>query len=239
MPSKTKRKYRGGVNLSNCEKWLDSINLSEKKDQCKQMETKLTFPVSAGTFGFGSKPLPPRALEDIGYIKKGSAVTNEEYWDEVYNKSFNPSAAPVPVVPSSYVPPQGRQLPPCTAYDRNTGKNVFLQNKQTNTYSERCDSSQLPKCSQWKSIDQGVGFDKKWATTGPNGEFCNVAELPMDNNLNYTFSKLNKQRDELVNMDKVTFPLKRYSTAINYGVNKYAQYNGGKRSRRKTRKSRR
>jgi hypothetical protein len=244
MPSKTRRKYRGGddlsKNVSNCEKWLDSVNLSDKKDQCKQMATKLTFPLSAGTFGFGAKPLPPRAPQDFKYIKKGSAISNQEAWENVYNELFNPNAAPAPVVASSYVPPQGRQLPQCAKYNKESGKNVYLANKEKNFYSELCDSSKLPQCTQWKST--GEGMDKKWTITGPNGEFCDISALPMDTNINYTKSKLNTQSDATVNMDREQYPLRRPSTAINYGhadnSQKYDPYFGGKR-RRKSRKSRR
>jgi hypothetical protein len=230
MPSKTRRKYRGGDNLSNCEKWVKANNLDDEKDKCKQMEKEITFP-TPGLFSSGPPPVTPR---DIGVYSKGTKL-NFGNWEGIYDGLFKPSA-PAPVVASSYVPPQGRQLPVCNAYDRNTGKNVFKTSD--GKYTERCESSQLPKCTQWKSI--GEGMDKKWATTGPNGEFCNVAELPMDNNLNFTRSKIDKQRDEVINMDRDNFPLKRYSTTINYGdAYRYNQYNGGKRSRRKSRKSRR
>ena len=127
----------------------------------------------------------------------------------------------------------------CNAYDKQTGKNV-IKNKD-GTYSQICDgrTPPLPTCTQWKSIDQGIGIRKKWATVGPNGEFCNVANLDEDDNKNTTFSKLNTQSDEAVNSDRVTYPLRRHKTGIIYDKNNYDQYYGGKRSRRKSRKSRR
>jgi hypothetical protein len=224
MPSRTRRKYRGGDNLSNCEKWVKANNLDDEKEKCKQMETKITFP----TPGFFSSGPPPVTPMEVGVYGKGTKL-NFGNWDGIYDGLFNPSAAQAPVVSKPYVGPQGRQLPKCAAYNKESGKNVYLANKEENRYSELCDSAQLPLCTQWKKRGD------TWATTGPNGEFCNVAALPMGN----TFSKLNTQSEANVNMDRVTYPLQRHPSGIIYASGNYDQYRGGKRSRRKSRKSRR
>ena len=114
----------------------------------------------------------------------------------------------------------------CDAYDRENGKNV---KKTGENYTDACDSAQLPTCTQWKKKGS------TWATTGPNGEFCNVAALPIGS----VFSKLNEQLSEAnVNMDKATYPLQRHPSGVVYATGNYDQYYGGKR-RRKSRKSRR
>ena len=256
MPSKTRRKYRGGDNLSNCEKWAVDNSLSDiQKNQCKEMEKKIVFPTQS--FFSKGKPKSPITGEDV---IKGEDL-KKEYWDDIYKKLFNP-VVEAPVVSntpqriqkqrSTYImepmwkncnikTPDGKfkvtgpnnsqseecNVNKCDAYDKEHGKNVLK--KMDGTYTDACDSAQLPTCTQWKKKGD------TWATTGPNGEFCNVAALPMGN----VFSKLNTQSEANVNMDRATYPLQRHPSGIVYASGNYDQYRGGKRSRRKSRKSRR
>ena len=144
MPSKTKRKYRGGGdNLSRCKKWVNSNNLSDKELQCDKMQTKITFPSTGMMSGWlNSEPTaPPVAPIDVGDISKGTPI-NFNNWDTIYNGLFNPSSAPAPApYPVYSAPAQVKQLPRCTAYNNQSGKNVF---KTSNgNYSELCDSKSL------------------------------------------------------------------------------------------------
>ena len=232
MPSKTKRKYRGGdpANLERCKKWVKSNDLADKQGDCEFMEKSINFPVST----MFSKGPPPVTRTDIGDISSGTKL-NFLNWDDVRDGLKSPVAKPAPVVNAPLPQLPQKADPMCTAYDRTTGRNVLL--KEDGTLNFRvCDSSRLPKCTQWKAIDQGSGFQKLWATTGPNGEFCNVAELPMDDGS--VFSKLHDQKVENVNMDRDKYPLRR-PRVMEYASGRYKQYLGGKKSRRKTRKSRR
>ena len=142
-----------------------------------------------------------------------------------------------------------QQLSQCTAYDR-IGANVY---KNGIEMSSNCNSSTLPVCSKWQRDGSTSG---NWAVVGMKDgreSFCNINALPVDTN-NIVRNKLKsisgtrEQAMLTANSDRSMYPFvkpenigvngKAYDQT-NKEVDRYAPFYGGKRSRRRSRKSRR
>ncbi len=296
MPSRTRRNYRGGALLENCQKWVKNSKNGlppEKENDCNFMiKNGVNFKPPSMFFSStpmnGATPLKTLADWNAAYaefkrdekreadlnakiaaqsIPRASSMPTTSgalpsYWPKCNMKDVDgkfkvtrPGKGPS----SDCIPPQEsrqpalvqqapvKQLPLCTNYDR-VGANVYKNGVEMST---ECDSSNLPSCSKWVKA-----LDGNWGVVGMKDgreSFCNVNGLPVDTN-NVIRNKLQaiegtrEEAIQIANSDLATYPWVKPENKgktgnpyniTNKEVGRYNPFYGGKRSRRRTRKSRR
>lgn len=128
----------------------------------------------------------------------------------------------------------------CNGYDTQEGANIY-KNPSTDAISYVCNSSNLQPCKKWTSKrDLGT---TDWYVTDINSKLCDQTKLLPDTDRS-SINALGNRSDEYVNVTNPV-PLKKppltdlRNVKLQRTPDTRYVYNGGKRSRRRTRKSRR
>jgi hypothetical protein len=248
MPSRTRRNYRGGGPLETCQAYLKKNNLGENIDKCPKIIENVTF-TPGGMFGStkakfndGGSPFDYTRWAnkyDPATIEKNKQDEEKERMQNEKRKQDELAAEQARIA----------RLPQCNGYNKTTNAYVYKPSPNTpiDKRTKNCKPPQL--CTKWSAKRDNRGNIEEWFVTDNNGNVCDMQKLPKSPSGYDLYNNSRRPDYERLNPN-APVPLVQHLKEFQGVPISYAdeddQYNfiytplkGGKRSRRRTRKSRR
>jgi len=252
MPSRTRRNYRGGGPLENCQAFLKKNNSGENVDKCPKIIENVTFTPggmfssSTAKFTDGGSP-----FDYTRWANKYDPDTIERNKQAAAAQAA--AAAAARQAEAAAAAARIAALPACNGYNNKTDTYVY-KNPKTLQIGQCNSTDKLKDCTKWSSTKDGRGNPKDWFVTDANGQMCKIKDKPVSpegTNLYETSGRTDYARlhpedpAPLFRRPKTAYggipivystPSEEYDWILNPIPD---TKRGGKRSRRKTRKSRR
>jgi hypothetical protein len=253
MPSRTRRRnYRGGGPLETCQAYLKKNNLGENVDKCPKIIENVTF-TPGGMFS-SSKAKFNDGGSPFDYTRWA-----DKYDPETIERNKQAAAAQAAADASAAAKSQAEAaaklaaIPPCNGYDNKNDRYIY-KNPKTLQIGQCNSTNKLNDCTKWSSTKDGRGNPKDWFVTDDNGQMCKIKDelvSPEGTNLYETIGRTDYARlhpndpAPLFRRAKTEYggiPISYASPSDAYDwiLNPIPDTKrGGRRSRRKSRKSRR
>jgi len=260
MPSRTRRNYRGGGSLENCQTYAKKNKLTpDQINKCADMIKGITF-TSGGMFSsskatrndgesftptqwdtFWQDEVSPAAIENKRMLASQQAETDRINKEQQKQREAAAEQARIAAIPA------------CNGYNKKTDTYVY-KNPKTGQMGQCNSTNKLNDCTKWSSTKDNRGNPKDWFVTDNNGNLCKIKDKPVSpegTNLYETSSRTDYARlhpsdpAPLMRRSKTEYggiPINYPSPSDEYDwiLNPIPDTKrGGRRSRRKSRKSRR